>query len=105
MGDNQHLGFRVNHLNHFSKGHVDTSGTVSLNLTKGLNVFVLGGWSIIHDQFSLRSREPTDDEIFLRLVRLETNSEYFFAVGVQFTFGSIFTNVINPRFGSKWEAR
>jgi len=90
----------VNYLNHFTKGHVDTFGTISLNVYKGLNVFVLGGWSLIKDQLSLRLREPTDDEIFLRLVELKTNSSYFFAVGVQFTFGSIFTNVINPRFGS-----
>jgi hypothetical protein len=90
----------VNYLNHFTKGHVDTFGTISLNVYKGLNVFVLGGWSLIKDQLSLRLRVPTDDEVFLRLVELRTNSNYFFAVGVQFTFGSIFTNVINPRFGS-----
>jgi hypothetical protein len=28
------------------------------------------------------------------------NSNHFLAVGFQFQFGSIFTNVINPRFGS-----
>jgi hypothetical protein len=90
----------VNYLNHFTRGHVNTFGTITLNIYKGLNVFVLGSWSLIHDQLSLRLREPTDDEIYLRLVELKTNSHYFFAVGVQFTFGSIFTNVINPRFGS-----
>jgi hypothetical protein len=90
----------VNYLNHFTRGHVNTFGTITLNIYKGLNVFVLGSWSLIHDQLSLRLREPTDDEIYLRLVELKTNSNYFFAVGVQFTFGSIFTNVINPRFGS-----
>jgi hypothetical protein len=91
----------VNYLNHFTKGHVDTFGTISLNVYKGLNVFVLGGWSLIKDQLSLRLRDPTEDEIYLRLVQLRTNSSYFFAVGIQFTFGSIFTNVINPRFGSR----
>jgi hypothetical protein len=90
----------VNYLDHFTKYHVDTFGTVSFNVYKGLNVFVLGGWSLIHDQLSLRLREPTDDEIYLRQVELRTNSNYFFLFGVQFTFGSIFTNVINPRFGS-----
>jgi hypothetical protein len=90
----------VNYLNHFTQGHVDTFGTIQLNLYKGLNVFVLGGWSLIKDQLSLRLRDPTEDEIYLRLVQLRTNSSYFFAVGIQFTFGSIFTNVINPRFGS-----
>jgi hypothetical protein len=90
----------VNYLNHFAKGHVDTFGMISLNIYKGLNVFVVGGWSLIHDQLSLRLRDPTDDEIYLRLVELKTNSNSFFVLGVQFTFGSIFTNVINPRFGS-----
>ncbi len=90
----------VNYLNRFTSGHVDTFGTVSVNLYKGLNAFILGGWSLVHDQLSLRLRPPTDDEIYLRLVELRTNSSYFFAVGIQFTFGSIFTNVINPRFGS-----
>jgi hypothetical protein len=90
----------VNYLNHFTRGHVDMFGTITLNVYKGLNVFVLGSWSLIKDQLSLRLRDPTDDEIYLRLIELKTNSNYFFAVGVQFTFGSIFTNVINPRFGS-----
>jgi len=73
----------VNYLNHFTRGHVNTFGTITLNIYKGLNVFVLGSWSLIHDQLSLRLREPTDDEIYLRLVELKTNSNYFFAVGVQ----------------------
>lgn len=90
----------VNYLDHFTKYHVDTFGNISFNIYKGLNIFVLGGWSLIHDQLSLRMRDPTEDEIYLRLVELRTNSSYFFVFGVQFTFGSIFTNVINPRFGS-----
>jgi hypothetical protein len=90
----------LNYLNHFSRGRVNTFGTISLNVSKGLNVFAVGGWSLIHDQLSLRLRDATDDEIYLRLVELRTNSNYFVAFGVQFTFGSIFTNVINPRFGS-----
>jgi hypothetical protein len=90
----------VNYLDHFTKYHVDTFGNVSFNIYKGLNIFVLGGWSLIHDQLSLRMRDPTEDEIYLRQVELRTNSNYFFIFGVQFTFGSIFTNVINPRFGS-----
>lgn len=90
----------VNYLNHFTRGRVNTFGTVTMNLYKGLNVFVIGSWSLIHDQLSLRLRDPTDDEVYLRLVELRTNSSYFAAFGIQFTFGSIFTNVINPRFGS-----
>lgn len=83
-----------------SKYRVDTFGIVSLRLYKGFSVFGLGGYSWIYDQLSLLGREPTFEEMLLRLRELPMNSNYFVSFGFQFTFGSIFTNVINPRFGS-----
>lgn len=84
----------------FSKNRLNVFGMVSLNLYKGLSVFALGGASVIHDQLSLLQRDLTSEEILLRLREFPTQSDHFFSVGFQFTFGSIFTNVINPRFGS-----
>ena len=84
----------------FAKNRLDTFGIVNLRLYKGLSVFSFVGYSWIHDQISLLGREPTFEEILLRLRELPMNSNYFISVGFQFTFGSIFTNVINPRFGS-----
>jgi hypothetical protein len=84
----------------FSKNQLDLFGIVSLNLYKGLSVFGLVGRSWIHDQLSLLGREPTFEEQLLRLRELPRTSDYFVSIGFQFTFGSIFTNVINPRFGS-----
>lgn len=90
-----------NYLHDFGQYRVDTFSIVNLRLYKGLSVYVLGGYSWFHDsQRSLRLREPTYEELLLRLVELPMNSNYFAAVGFQFQFGSIFTNVINPRFGS-----
>ena len=83
-----------------SKNRLDLFGIVNLRLYKGLSVFVLGGYSWIHDQLSLLGREPTFEEQILRLRELPMNNNYFVSFGFQFTFGSIFTNVINPRFGS-----
>jgi len=82
------------------KYRVDTFSIVNLRLYKGLSVYVLGGYSWIHDQLWLLGREPTYEEQLLRLRELPMNSNYFAAIGFQFQFGSIFTNVINPRFGS-----
>lgn len=84
----------------FSRNRVSLFGIVSLRLYKGLSVFVLGSRSWINDQLSLLAREPTFEEQLLRLRELPMSSSYFVSVGFQFTFGSIFTNVINPRFGS-----
>jgi hypothetical protein len=90
-----------NYFHDLGKYRVDTFGIVNLRLYKGLSVFVLGGYSWLHDsQLSLRGREPTYEELLLRLIELPMVSNHFVAVGFQFQFGSIFTNVINPRFGS-----
>jgi hypothetical protein len=89
-----------NYLHDFAKYRVDTFSVVNLRLYKGFSVFVIGGYSWIHDQLSLLGREPTYEEQLLRLRELPMHSNYFAAVGFQFQFGSIFTNVINPRFGS-----
>jgi hypothetical protein len=89
-----------NYLHDFAKYRVDTFSVVNLRLYKGLSVYVIGGYSWIHDQLSLRLREPTLEEQLLRNLELPMHSNYFAAVGFQFQFGSIFTNVINPRFGS-----
>jgi hypothetical protein len=89
-----------NYLHDFAKYRVDTFSIVNVRLYKGLSVYVIGGYSWIHDQLSLLGREPTLEEQLLRLRELPMNSNYFAAVGLQFQFGSIFTNVINPRFGA-----
>ena len=90
-----------NYLGDLGRYRIDTFGIVNLRLYKGLSVYVLGGYSWLHDaQLSLRLREPTYEELLLRLIELPMTSNRFLAVGFQFQFGSIFTNVINPRFGS-----
>lgn len=84
----------------FKKSRLNIFGNISLNIYKGLSLFVLGGRSWIRDQISLLARELTLEELLLRTRELPTNSNYFVIFGFQFTFGSIFTNVVNPRFGS-----
>ena len=58
----------------FSKYRVDTFSIVNLRLYKGLSLYVIGGYSWIHDQLSLIAREPTDEEILLRLQELPMNN-------------------------------
>lgn len=73
---------------------------LNLQLLKGVSVFAFGGGSRIHDQIFLPKGTATLDEVLLQRRQLETGYRYFFGVGLSFTFGSIFTNVVNPRFGS-----
>lgn len=89
-----------NYLHDFSKYRIDLFSILNLRLYKGFSVYCFGGYSWVHDQLSLIAREPTYEEILLRLRELPMVDNYFVAVGFQFQFGSIFTNVINPRFGT-----
>ena len=85
----------------FSKYNLTLFTTISLQLLKGVNFYVFGGGSRIHDQIYLPKGEATLEDILLRRRQLETGYEYFFGFGLSYTFGSIFTNVVNPRFGSQ----
>jgi hypothetical protein len=82
------------------KNRLNLFTILNVRLFKGLSVFAFGGGSRIHDQLSLPKGSATLEEVLLHIKQLETNYNYFFSVGLSFTFGSIFTNVVNPRFGS-----
>ena len=74
-------------------------GALQLNLFKGFNVMVGGGGARVHDQLALVRGAASLEEILLRQRQLETSYNYFLMFGLNYTFGSIFTNVVNPRFG------
>ncbi|MFW6129284.1 MAG: hypothetical protein ACOC6P_03440 [Candidatus Aminicenantaceae bacterium] len=83
-----------------SKYRLTLFSIINLRLFKGLSFFAFGGGSRIHDQLNLVKGESNLEEILLRRKELKTDYNYFFSIGLSFTFGSIYTNVVNPRFGS-----
>lgn len=76
-------------------------GALNLNLFKGLQFFAFYGRSKIHDQLFLPRGESSWEDVLLQRQQLETSYSYYYSIGLSFTFGSIFTNVVNPRFGSE----
>jgi hypothetical protein len=42
----------------------------------------------------------TTEEVLLRRRELATQFQYFTSFGLNYTFGSIYNNVVNPRFGN-----
>ena len=56
----------------------------------------------MRDQLSLPRSSATDQEILLQRRELATEYQYSLSVGVSYTFGSIYNNVVNPRFGKKF---
>ncbi len=82
-----------------SKNRLELYGRLSLRVIKGLSLSMGGGFSAIHDQLALRKGERSLDEILLRQSELATDFHYYASIGFSYTFGSVYSNVVNPRFG------
>lgn len=81
-----------------SRHRVVVDGEIDIRLFKGFSVNMGGSASRVHDQLYLRAGAATDEEILLRRRQLATSYRYRLQAGVSYTFGSIFNNVVNPRF-------
>lgn len=89
-----------NYFHDFSKNHIELNGYVSVRILKGLSVRVGGSVARINDQLSLVKGEASEADILLQLQELETSYNVNARVGITYTFGSIYNNVVNPRFGN-----
>jgi hypothetical protein len=84
-----------------SKNRAELWNALNVRLFGGFNLYIVGSFSRIHDQLSLPKRGATKEEVLLQRRQLATNYSYFASVGISYTFGSIYSNVVNPRFGSE----
>jgi hypothetical protein len=73
---------------------------VNLRLFEGFSLNVHGNFERIHDQLSLPREGATEEEILLHQRQLATQYDVFLEIGLRYTFGSIYSNVVNPRFGN-----
>jgi hypothetical protein len=87
------------YLHDLSKNRLEASGEISVRLARGLSVAAEVNASRIRDQLAIPARGATDEEVLLRLRRLESGYEYHVSFSLTYTFGSIFSSIVNPRFG------
>ena len=85
----------------FSKNRIETSAELRLRIYKGLSLDLEGRYSAIHDQLNLRLGDATLEEILLRQRELSSEYSFSFDVGLSYRFGSVFSYVVNPRFGNR----
>ena len=82
----------------FSKNRLTLFSDFSIRLTKQLSVFSFFYGRIIHDQLYLPKGDASLEDVLLRRRKLETTYEVGAQIGLRFTFGSIYSNVVNERF-------
>jgi hypothetical protein len=91
-----------NYLHDWSKYSFRSWAGVYLRLFKGLSLSISGDAAFIHDQLSLAKEGATEEEVLLRLKQLATSYDFSIKIGFNYTFGSIYNNVVNPRFNERY---
>jgi hypothetical protein len=87
------------YVNDFTKKHLVFFNALDLRLFKGFSFFSFGQVSLLRDQLYLPRGNLSDQARLLRRRQLETSYNYFVQLGFSYSFGSIFNNIVNPRFG------
>lgn len=85
-------------LDDLGKSRLTFSGGANLRVMPGLNVSLSGNYSIIHDQLYLPKGDLSSQEVLLQQSQLATGYRAYLYGGISYTFGSMFNDVVNPRF-------
>lgn len=88
----------ASYLHDLSLNRMEVETRLDIRLFRGFSLNVNGNASRVQDQIYLPKGAATDEEILLRLRRLQSGYRYGLSVGFNYQFGSIFNNVVNPRF-------
>ncbi|MDR8393282.1 hypothetical protein NC796_19160 [Aliifodinibius sp. S!AR15-10] len=67
-------------------------------VTRGLSMNLSGRYSLVNDQLSLPAEDLSEEEQLLNLKEPPTSFYYNASIGFEYAFGSIYSNVVNPRF-------
>jgi hypothetical protein len=87
----------INYLNDRSLYRIGAFAELSLRLFKGFEIGGFGSYDRIRDQFNLRKKDLSPEDILTRQFQVGTGYSFFGHMYLRYTFGSIFNNVVNPR--------
>ena len=80
-----------------SKNRLELSGNIHFRIVKGLSLNLSSALELIHDQLYLAKGDASLEELLLQQRQLATTYEFRSSVGLSYTFGSIYNNVVNTR--------
>jgi hypothetical protein len=87
-----------NYFHDLSKNSAGCFTSVNWSIIEGLTLNGFFTYDIVNDQLNLPKGELTDEEILLQLSERATSFNFYTFFGLSYTFGSIYNNVVNPRF-------
>jgi hypothetical protein len=101
------VGLTVAHsqyLHDLSKLNENINFNTNLRLFRGLSLNLFASYTMVRDQLYLPAAGATPDEIISRQRALATDFRYFASIGFSYRVGSIYNNIVNPRFPNAGDA-
>jgi hypothetical protein len=89
-----------NYFYDLSKNRIELMSSVNIRIVKGLSLRINGGIAHINDQLNLKKGDISEAERLLQLRELQTKYRVEGGIELVYTFGSIYNNIVNPRFSS-----
>ena len=80
-----------------SKNRFTAFAGADFRIFRGFSLNINANYSRIRDQLNVPAGDATTEEVLLRQRVLQSGFEYGVSVGFSYTFGSIYSNVVNPR--------
>ena len=87
------------YLHDLTKNNLRFNTFLVYRIYKGLSLTMWGDASLVRDQLNLSNEGATEEEILLRRKEIASNFKFSVNIGLSYTFGSVYNNVVNPRFG------
>ena len=84
-------------LNELDKNRLSAYLRLNVRLIRGLSVSFSTNYERIRDQISLPKGNASIEDLLLQTRRIATNYDLNLSVGLNYTFGSVFNNVVNTR--------
>ncbi len=86
-----------NFMDDWSKNRFVFNGSLSVRVLKGLQIRLGGNYQIINDQISLPKGEASVEDLLLAQRQAATNFQASMNIGMNYTFGALYNNVVNTR--------
>jgi hypothetical protein len=80
-----------------SKHRLQIDGYLNLRVLSGLSLQLGGDMALINDQRSIPAGETSLEDLLLAQRQLATNYRFSGSIGLKYTFGSMFNDVVNTR--------
>ena len=87
-----------NYLHDFSLNSIRFYLNLDVRLFKGFSWRINGSYSIQHNQINLAKSGVSIEDVLLQQQQLKSGFNYWFNTGINYSFGSIYNTIVNPRF-------